>query len=361
MPRKRKLDRYVTSFVDRHGKERFRFRRDGASRYLPPPGTKEYREAYSEALTGVAGLSRAKAGTVADLVARFYQSVPFRRSGLSWQTTMRQVIEPFREKYGPATVKDFKTKDINLIVSRKMEQKVVEGKKIGGTAAAERLREVLIRLFDFAVSEEMIERNAARTSDKVGHKVKGFHTWTEEDIDAYRKHWPLGTKARLAIELMLWTGMRRGNAHKVPPPVNGRFRAVAVKTGKEIDLAVTPQLKAAIDAMSEGEIGTDALIVTAKGKPFTAAGFGNKVREWCDAAGLPDCTSHGLRKALATRGANLGLSQQELKALGQWEGDEEVRLYAAKADRKRLAAGALDKVVEWEHSRTSANPEVTNV
>ena len=56
MPRKRKLDPYVSTFVDRHGKERFRFRRDGSSRYLPPPGTKDYKEAYMRALTGAAGL-----------------------------------------------------------------------------------------------------------------------------------------------------------------------------------------------------------------------------------------------------------------------------------------------------------------
>lgn len=347
MPRKRKLDPYVSSFVDRHGKERFRFRRDGGSRYLPPPGTKEYREAYSEALNGVSGLARAKPGSVADLVSRFYQSIPFRRAGPSWQTTMRQVIEPFRNQYGPAPVSEFKTKDINLIVARKMEQKIIEGKKVGGTAAAERLREVLIRLFEFAKSEEMIDRNVAVSADKVGHKVKGYYPWTEADITKFRDHWPLGTKARLAIELMLWTGSRRGNAHKMAPPVNGRLKAIAVKTGKEIDVPVAPALQAAIDAMPEGSIG-ETLVVTKHGKPYSAAGWSNKVREWCDAAGLPQCTSHGLRKALTRRAADLGTSQQALKAVGQWSSDGEVRIYAENANRKRLAEGVLAEVAEWE-------------
>lgn len=348
MPRKRKLDPYVSVFVDRHGKERFRFRRDGLSRYLPPPGTKDYREAYSRALNGVDGLSRAKPGTVADLVARYYQSIPFRRSGPSWQATQRQVIEAFRDQYGAADVAEFKPSDISLIVSRKMDQAINDkGKKVGGTAAAERMREVLIRLFEFAVSEELIDRNVAKLSHKVGHKPKGYYTWTEADIAKFRAYWPLGTKARLALELMLWTGSRRGNAHKMKPPVDGRFKAIAVKTGAEIDMPVMPPLQAAIDAMPEGSIG-EVLIVTEYGKPFSAAGFGNKMREWCNAAGLPQCTAHGLRRALTTRGANLGLSQQELKALGQWKGDDEVRTYAADANRIRLAEGALDRIAEWE-------------
>jgi hypothetical protein len=35
------------------------------------------------------------------------------------------------------------------------------------------------------------------------------------------------------------------------------------------------------------------------GLAFTINGLGNKVRDWCDAAGLPQCSSHGLRKAAA--------------------------------------------------------------
>ncbi len=355
MPRKRKLDKYVTSFVDRHGKERFRFRREGVSRYLPPPGTKDYREAYSEALTGVHGLSRAKRGSVGDLAARFYQSVKFRNAGLKWQGTMRSFIEPFREEFGKDMVADFRPRHINLILAAKIDQQKVGKRVRGGTAAAKRLREVLMRLFDFAVSDDMIETNPVARSEKVAHKVKGFYTWTEADVAQYRAHWPLGTVPRLAMELMLWTGSRIGNAHKMPPPVNGRFNAVAVKTGSEIDMRVAPPLQAAIDAMPPGSIGTEALIVTGKGKPYTVDGFGNKVREWCDGAGLPQCTAHGLRKTLATRAANAGVSQQELKSLGQWKGDEEVRLYTENADRGRLADGALDRVAAWEQAGTDAN------
>jgi hypothetical protein len=72
------------------------------------------------------------------------------------------------------------------------------------------------------------------------------------------------------------------------------------------------------------------------------------MREWCDQAGLPQCTAHGLRKALARRTADLGATQQQLKAVGTWSNDAEVATYVAGADQARLADTALAKVIEWD-------------
>ena len=36
----------------------------------------------------------------------------------------------------------------------------------------------------------------------------GFHTWTEDEIALFEERHPIGTKARLAFDLMLWTGQR---------------------------------------------------------------------------------------------------------------------------------------------------------
>lgn len=347
MPRKRELDPYVSTFVDRTGKERFRFRRGKVSIYLPPPGSKEYKAEYAKA-TGVAGvIGKATEGSVSDLVARFYRTVQFRRVSESWQKTMRQTIEPFREEYGNDMVEHFRPKDIDKILEDRFEQRVVDGKRVGGSAAAERLREMLMRLFKLAVKLEWRDDNPVEKSEPIKHQGKGFYTWTEDDIKAYRERWPLGTKARLAMELMLWTGARRGNAHMMEPPKDGRIKATAVKTKKPIDVPVAPALRAAIDAMPEGAIG-ETLIITEFGKPFSRAGFGNKMREWCDKAKLPECTSHGLRKALATRAANAKVHQQGLKALGQWSNDKEVADYTNAANRIQLAEDALGEVVAWE-------------
>jgi hypothetical protein len=39
---------------------------------------------------------------------------------------------------------------------------------------------------------------------------------------------------------------------------------------------------------------------TPTGKPFTRATLRNRIRQWCDEAGLEPCTSHGSRKAAAS-------------------------------------------------------------
>jgi integrase len=347
MPRKRELDPYVSSFVDRTGKERFRFRRGKISLYLPPPGSKEYKAAYAKAKGEAGVIGKVVEGTVNDLVSRFYRTVQFRRTSEGWQQTMRQSIEPFREEYGGDRVEHFRPKDIDKILEDRFEQSVNDkGKKVGGSASAERLREMLMRLFKLAVKLEWIERNPVEQSEPVRHDGPGFHPWEEDDIAAFRARWPLGTKPRLAMELMLWTGARRSDAHLMPRPKGGRFRWRAAKTGKLVEMTVAPQLQAAIDAMPE--LGEQAMIVTEFGKPFSRAGFGNWFGDRCRDAGLEGRTAHGLRKALTRRAAQRNVSQQGLKALGQWENDEEVRTYTESVNRNRLAEEAITAVVEWE-------------
>lgn len=350
MARKRKLDPYVSVFVDRHGKERFRFRRSGFSTYLPHPSDKAYREAYEDAeLKANGSLSiapRAKPGTVADLLPRFYQSLGFRQTSPDWQKTRRQVLESFREEYGDDPVAAFRAKDIDAIVRQRFAKRKVGRRTVGGTHAAKRLLEQLDMLFDFAVRQEWRADNPVKLAEPVRHKKKGFHEWSEEEIAQFRAHWPLGSKPRLALELVIWTGKRRSDAHRAAPPKGGRIVFTAKKTDKKQDLPVAPQLQAAIDAMPA--VGLTTLLVTEYGKPFTVGGFGNWFRDKCDKAGLPQCSLHGLRKALARRAADRGVSQQGLKALGQWAGDKEVAVYVAGANQKKLAESALTDVWRWE-------------
>src|ERR1700731_3417635 len=100
-----------------------------------------------------------------------------------------------------------------------------------------------------------------------------------------------------------------------------------------------PTLQEAIHAMPTGDHLT--FLVTAQGKPFSAAGFGNWFREVCDEAGLPKrCTSHGLRKAAATRLPGRGATTTQLMAWFGWKTASEAERYTRNADRKHAAAPA---------------------
>ena len=43
-------------------------------------------------------------------------------------------------------------------------------------------------------------------------KTEGFPVWTEDHVAAYEKRWPIGTRQRVWLDVLLYTGLRRGDA-----------------------------------------------------------------------------------------------------------------------------------------------------
>ena len=73
----------------------------------------------------------------------------------------------------------------------------------------------------------------------------------------------------------------------------------------------------------------------------TANGFGNKFRAWCEAAGLPQCSAHGLRKAGATFAAENGATEHQLMAIYGWKSAKMAAIYTRKVRQKKLAGSAM--------------------
>ena len=111
--------------------------------------------------------------------------------------------------------------------------------------------------------------------------------------------------------------------------------ALIQQHGEAAAIPILDELQRIIGASPTGDL---SFIVTEFNKPFSIKGLGNKMRDWCDQAGLPQCSSHGLRKAMATRLADLGCSTHQIMAIGGWETLKEVERYTKNANRKRLAA-----------------------
>ena len=131
----------------------------------------------------------------------------------------------------------------------------------------------------------------------------------ESQISQFEAHYPIGSKARLAFALLLYTAQRRsdvvrmGRKHVRGDVVDVRQQ----KTGKLMPIPLHAELARIIAATLTAI--TPTFLMTAYGKPFTAAGFGGWFRERCDEAGLPkECTGHGLRKAACRRLAEAGCS-----------------------------------------------------
>ena len=109
------------------------------------------------------------------------------------------------------------------------------------------------------------------------------------------------------------------------------------KTGAVVSLPILPALASSIMATNSGSL---VFLLSAHNKPYSVKGFGNKFRQWCDEAGLPQCSAHGLRKSAARRFAEAGCSNQQIKSWTGHTTDSEVSRYTAAADQKLLADGA---------------------
>jgi integrase len=167
--------------------------------------------------------------------------------------------------------------------------------------------------------------------------------WTEEDIATYEARWPIGTRQRVWLDVLIYTGLRRGDAVRFGRQHvrNGVATMKTEKTGTEVTLPILPVLSKTLDA---GPCGDLTFIAGENGHPLTKESFGNLFRKACRAAGLRGRSAHGLRKAAATRAANEGATVAELEAIFGWQGGTMAALYTRAADRRRLAQGAMHKL-----------------
>jgi integrase len=342
--------KFVQGFVDRHGKARFYFRRAGF-KAVPLPGlpwSPEFMAAYEAALAGQPvpiGSARVKPGTIRALGVSYYGSIAFRSMKQSTQSVYRNIIERFcRETdrdgrpHGDKSAAALQREHIVKLMAGRAEQ----------PDSANGLRKVLRAMMKHAVESGLRADDPTRDVRAIRVKSGGFHSWTDDEISQFEARHVLGSRPRLALALLLYTGQRRsdvvlmGRQHVR----EGALQVRQVKTGAELEIPVHRNLAAIIAETPSWNL---TYLTTQFGKPFTAAGFGNWFREQCDEAGLPQCSAHGLRKAAARRLAEAGCTEHEIGAITGHASLQEIVRYTKAADQKRLARAAMEKV--------SAKPE----
>ncbi len=221
--------------------------------------------------------------------------------------------------------------------------------------AANNLVKALRQLYGFATEYDLAERNPARDVSRIYTGSDGFHTWTPEEVRQFEERHLVGTKARLALALMLYAGLRRSDAVALGPQhIKGGHLVFAVTKNRNrkpvtLHLPVLPELQEVIDATPSGNL---TFLVTEFGKPFRAGGFGNWFRRRCDEAGLPHCSAHGLRKAGATVAAENGASEHQLMAIFGWASPKQAAIYTKAARQKVLAGSAMPLLVSQSENKS---------
>jgi integrase len=369
--------RYYYEDTDRHGNVRryFRKRIEGTKRYRKARiraeiGTEEFHTQFATALKGAKAQPARSAATemvvpnsLRWLVEKYYASAAFKELESSTREVRRRLLDNLcqeaRLEGQPGTLG---TLPYN-IPADKIE--VLRDRKADRVDSANGRLKALRGLFAFAVADKSIplKRNPAKEVAYLKSKKKGgFHTWSTEEVAIYLERHGPGTKASLALGIILLSGQRRSDivmfgrqhlreARFIPENLrifhSGRWIAFTQhKNRNRLPVALTiPVLPELEHIIAESPCGALTFLETQFGKPFTANGFGNWFRRRCNEAGLPHCSAHGLRKAGATIAADNGATSHQLMAIFGWKTIKQAEIYTQKADQKRLAGAATRLLV----------------
>lgn len=340
-----KTPRFVHGYIDRHEKPRWYFRRKGFEQISLPglPWSPEFMQAYEAAMAGQPieiNAKRVKPGTMRALAVFHFNSIAYRSMAPSTQSVYRNIIERFCEDKGATGVA---YGDMPAAGMRREHIVRLMAARAAKPDSANGLRKVLRAMMAHAVEIEMRKDDPTRDVKPIKVKTDGFHSWTEAEIEQFEAKHPIGSKARLAFSLLLYSGQRRSDVVTMGRQHirDGVIHVRQQKTRAELDIPIMPELLAVIADTPKDNL---TFLVTQFGKPFTAAGFGNWFRERCNEAGLPHCSAHGLRKAASRRLAEFGCTIHEVAAITGHASLREVQRYTKGADQKRLAASAMQKM-----------------
>lgn len=355
---------YLKLDPDRHGNERLYVRRhDKKVRLHEKPGTPAFIAEYDtalkrlesehDALNGPAAVKMPRGPKLALpftfgwLIAKYKASGEYlaldEKSRLA-RASMLDVcaLEPRSPDAPEDILRDCPLKEFTSEHGRMLRDRVKD--KPG---AANNRRKHVSAMFGWAVetSETKVKSNPMRDVRSVKKTNKtGYYPWTMDDLTKFEERHPIGTKARLAVGLLLFLGPRRqdmvgfGKQHVK----DGVIGFVPKKTRHiRPEMSYKPVIPVLADIIAQSPCGDLTFLVTAHNKPFTANGFGNKMREWCNQADLPQCTAHGLRKLGATIAAEKGATLPELMAMFDWSTPAQAMKYIKAANQKKMAAKAM--------------------
>lgn len=335
MPRQRY--QYVQRQVTRHGKVVWYFRiGEGPRSRLPGEyGSEEFTAAWRALIAGQQVETKPVSKfTLRWLVDKYFESAAFKGLAPSTQDNRRRILNNVCETGGA------------IVLSQITRATIAAGRdrRADTPHAAINFMKIMGYLFEWAVDAGYMKENPARGVKRPKVKSDGFKPWTAEDVIAFYRTHAHGTQARLAIEMILFTGLRRGDVWKIGPQHirNDVIEIKAEKNKAALFIPLHPILKESLERVKTGHLAY--LVTPVHGRPFKSKeSFGNWFGDMCAAAGVKS-RAHGIRKTVAQQLAEAGGSNAELKALFGWSSDAMAALYTRNADKRKLAEAAAEKL-----------------
>jgi integrase len=327
---------YVKAYTDRSGNVRRYFRKRGCRAVILPgvPGSAAFMAAYQDALgTPAPRPARQGEGSVGALIFEYLKSPAFTDLAASSKALYRAILDKFGILHGHRMVHDMPRAKIAAYIFA-----------IGADhpSMANVTKSVLRKLLSHAVRSGYRNDNPVAEIDR--YKGGTRHTWTDAELAAYERKWPLGTRERLAYALLLYTGQRGGDVVKMrrADVSQGAIAVVQQKTGTALSIPIHPELST---AMKAGPSNGLTLIGDKYGRPIARCTLTLLIRKASEKAGLPpECLPHGLRKAQMRRLAEGGASAKQIASISGHKTLREIERYTDAADQKRLSRGAIAKL-----------------
>ena len=325
----------------------FRVRAANGPRIRLPddPTSQEFRQAYAAAMAVPMPVTVKDApGSIAALIDSYLKSGQFAALRETSKAGYMSRLATIRKEHGH--------KLVAMMTRDRIQTNILDPLANKPGAALDTIKKLRI-LIQHAREKGLLDRDpSVGIRRPKGKEIPG---WTDDHLAAFVRHWPLGTKQRVAFELMLNMGTARVDTHALTWRQVDDAAYQRHKTGVAVHVVLTDRLKEALDAVPRKHV---CVLTTAFGKPFSVDGFSRFMRDAITAAGLPrECQPHGLRK---TFGRNLAdkecTSHEIMAALGHTTLAEADR-YTKEADRKRNGQRAVARLNERLENKSSQNTD----
>ena len=274
--------KYVHEFRDRYGAPRYYFRKAGFKQVPLPglPGSAEFMASYASALDHMpareVGAARTIAGTINSAVVGYLGSVAFHNLAPVSQKHYRGILERIRREHGDKRI---------ALLERRHLLRMLDAK--AATPVAARAFLLCLRaLIRYAINTGVREDDPTLGIRMAKPKTDGFENWSEQEIAAFEATHAVGTTARLAMALLLYTAQRRADVIRMGRQHvrEGVIYTRQQKTGATLAIPVCPELAAILDATPSDHL---TFLTTDRGRVFLPDGFSRWFRRCCDEAGLP--------------------------------------------------------------------------
>ena len=343
---------YLQTEKTRHGQTIYYVRMDKKEKRIRirgDYGSKEFKKNYNAAIAGapLPGAKEHDPRTLAWLIDRYKKSSAWIHFSAGTRKQRDHHLYKMNKTAGNELFTSISKRTILNAMDRRRDT----------PAAANTFLKTVRGLFTWALDAEYIDTDPTAGIKKVKYKTDGFAPWQLSDVEKFREHWEIGTRERLAMELLLWTGLRRSDVVRLGRQhvKDGIATHHALKNGVDLYITIPDYLNYIIDQSPTGDL---AYISTAYGLPRTANGFGTWFRKVCRVANI-EKSAHGLRKTAATLLAEAGGTNKELQAAFGWKSDYESIRYTKSADRKRLSKEAANKRLKGEKNNPIPAPMVS--